>query len=278
MTVLSPGAVAARPPFPYRVVTRNQETGDTSTIVLDPVRSALPPFSPGQFAMVYGFGVGDVPMSVSGLDGDRLSHTVRSAGAVTARLETLATGAVVGVRGPYGAGWDLSPAAGRDVLIVAGGLGLAPLRPLITSVLAAPERFGRVDVVIGARSPADLFYGAEFGTWREKGATVLLTVDRPDETWRGDVGVVTGLLGRTGFDPGRGAAFVCGPEVMMRATARELRRRGLRPERIQLSLERTMHCGTGHCGHCQLGPLLLCRDGPVVPWTVAEPLLAVREL
>ncbi|WP_055484930.1 FAD/NAD(P)-binding protein [Streptomyces sp. WMMB 322] len=257
---------------------RKEETADTSTIVLDPVRSALPPFDPGQFAMVHGFGVGDVPLSVSRLEGDRLSHTVRSAGAVSARLETLTAGTVVGVRGPYGAGWDLSAAAGRDLLIVAGGLGLAPLRPVIGAVLAAPEGFGRVNVVIGARSPGDLFYGEEFETWRTAGATVLVTVDRPDETWRGDVGVVTGLVGRTGFDPGRAAAFVCGPEVMMRATARDLLRRGLPPQRIQLSLERTMQCGTGHCGHCQLGPLLLCRDGPVVPWNVAEPLLAVREL
>lgn len=114
--------------------------------------------------------------------------------------------------------------------------------------------------------------------WRAGGARVRITVDRPDDTWLGDVGVVTALLDRAEFEPGNATAFLCGPEVMIRATARELAHRGLAPDRIRVSLERTMHCGTGHCGHCQLGPLLLCRDGPVVTWTRAEPLLSVSEL
>ncbi|MFE0876041.1 FAD/NAD(P)-binding protein [Streptomyces smyrnaeus] len=278
MTVLAPEAVPALPPSPYRVLDRRRETGDTATVVLEPVRSALPPFSPGQFAMVFGFGVGDIPLSVSRIEGDRLTHTIRSVGAISARLASLEAGAPVGVRGPFGTGWKMTSATGRDVLIVAGGLGLAPLRPLITAALSAPQRYGRVSVLIGARSPGDLLYAAQAERWRDADARVLVTVDRPDEAWRGDVGVVTGLLNRAAFDPGRTAAFLCGPEVMMRATARDLVRRGVAPDRIQLSLERTMHCGTGHCGHCQLGPLLLCRDGPVVPWSRAEPLLAVREL
>ncbi|MFC4495666.1 FAD/NAD(P)-binding protein [Streptomyces ovatisporus] len=278
MTVLAPEAVPARPPVPYRVAERTRETPDTSTIVLEPLRAALPPFSPGQFAMVYAFGVGDIPLSVSRIEETRFAHTVRTVGAVSGRIHRLETGATVGVRGPFGVGWDLSAAVGRDLLVVAGGLGLAPLRPLITAALADPRLYGRLNVLIGARSPGDLCYGAERERWRAAGAGVLTTVDRPDDTWRGDVGVVTGLLNRAAFDPGQAAAFLCGPEVMMRATARELVRRGAAPERIQLSLERTMHCGTGHCGHCQLGPLLLCRDGPVIDWTAAEPLLNVREL
>ncbi|MBO8187799.1 FAD/NAD(P)-binding protein [Streptomyces spirodelae] len=278
MTVLAPGAAPALPPSPYRVVGRRLETSDTATIELEPVRSGLAPFSPGQFAMVYGFGVGDIPLSVSRIEGDRLTHTIRSVGAVSSRLASLEGGASVGVRGPFGTGWDLTAAMGRDLLIVAGGLGLAPLRPLITAALTAPERYGRVNVLIGARSPGDLLYADEAERWRAADARVLVTVDRPDDTWRGDVGVVTGLLNRAEFDPGATAAFLCGPEVMMRATARDLARRGIAADRTQVSLERTMHCGTGHCGHCQLGPLLLCRDGPVVRWDHAEPLLAVREL
>ncbi|MFF9560595.1 FAD/NAD(P)-binding protein [Streptomyces albus] len=278
MTVLSPGARPALPPSPYRVVARHPETSDAATIVLEPVRRALPRFSPGQFAMVYGFGVGDIPLSVSHIEGDRLTHTVRSVGAISARLAGLGPGAVVGVRGPYGAGWDLAAAAGSDLLLIAGGLGLAPLRPLISVFLGAPETYGRVNVLIGSRSPGDLFYSRERAQWQAAGARVLTTVDRPDDTWRGDVGVVTGLLNRAAFGPARTTAYVCGPEVMMRATARDLTHRGIAPDRIQLSLERTMHCGTGHCGHCQLGPLLLCRDGPVVRWDDAEPLLSVREL
>ncbi|ARF53366.1 FAD/NAD(P)-binding protein [Streptomyces gilvosporeus] len=265
-------------PVPYRVAERTDETPDTAEIVLQPVAAPLPPCAPGQFAMVYAFGVGDIPLSLSGIDGHVLTHTVRSVGAVSAALHGLRPGATVGVRGPLGTGWDLPTAAGRDLLIVAGGLGLAPLRPLVTAVLATPQRYGRLNILIGARTPGDLVCARDFDGWRAAGARLQVTVDRPDDTWQGDVGVVTALLDRAEFDLGNTTAFLCGPEVMIRATARDLAHRGLAPDRIRISLERTMHCGTGHCGHCQLGPLLLCRDGPVVSWSVAETLLSVREL
>ncbi|MFG2859213.1 FAD/NAD(P)-binding protein [Streptomyces sioyaensis] len=274
MSVARPSLV----PLPYRVVGRTEETADTAEIVLEPVASALPPFGPGQFAMVYAFGVGDIPLSLSGIDGHRLTHTIRAVGAVSQALHGLRPGRTAGVRGPLGAGWDLFTEAGRDLLVVAGGLGLAPLRPLVRGALAAPQRFGRLNILIGARTPGDLLCARDIDEWRAAGARIQVTVDRPDDTWQGDVGVVTALLDRADFDPGRATAFVCGPEVMMRATARELVHRGLAPDRIRISLERSMHCGTGHCGHCQLGPLLLCLDGPVVTWSRAEPLLAVREL
>ncbi|WP_329500478.1 FAD/NAD(P)-binding protein [Kitasatospora herbaricolor] len=275
----APGAVgrSAALPVPYRVAARAAETPGTATIVLEPVRSPLPPFTPGQFAMVYAFGVGDIPLSVSGIDGDRLTHTVRSVGPVSAALHGLEAGATVGVRGPFGTDWGLPAAAGRDLLVVAGGIGLAPLRPLVRAALAAPAEYGRLNVLIGSRTPQDLLYAPETRAWAPR-ARVLVTVDRPDGRWRGEVGVVTALLDRAGFDPGTATAFVCGPEPMIRATAAELVRLGADPGRIMVSLERTMHCATGHCGHCQLGPLLLCRDGPVVSWTTAEPLLLVREL
>ncbi|MGD3110656.1 FAD/NAD(P)-binding protein [Streptomyces sp. YGL11-2] len=272
---------AARPdlvPLPYRVTARTDQTADTADIALDPVADALPPFVPGQFAMVHAFGVGDIPLSMSDLDGHRLTHTVRAVGAVSRALHGLRPGATVGVRGPFGIGWELFAAQGRDVLVVAGGLGLAPLRPLVRAVLAARRRYGRLAVLIGTRTPGDLLCTRDLDDWRAAGARIEVTVDRPDDSWQGDVGVVTGLLDRAEFDPGHAAAFVCGPEVMMRAAARDLVHRGLAPHRVRISLERTMHCGTGHCGHCQLGPLLLCRDGPVVPWSIAEPLLSVREL
>ncbi|QHC27006.1 oxidoreductase [Streptomyces sp. GS7] len=265
-------------PVVYRVAGRTDETSDTAEIVLDPVAAPLPPFVPGQFAMVYAFGIGDIPLSASGVDGHRLTHTVRAVGAVSRALQGLPPGATVGVRGPFGIGWELFAAQGRDVLVVAGGLGLAPLRPLVRAVLAARRQYGRLTVLIGARTPGDLLCTRDLDDWRAAGARVEVTVDRPDDSWQGDVGVVTGLLDRSEFDPANTAAFVCGPEVMMRATARDLVHRGLAPHRVRISLERTMHCGTGHCGHCQLGPLLLCRDGPVVPWDIAEPLLSVREL
>ncbi|MFI6445694.1 FAD/NAD(P)-binding protein [Kitasatospora sp. NPDC050543] len=264
-------------PVPYRVVAREAETPDTATIVLEPVRSALPPFAPGQFAMVYAFGVGDIPLSVTAIDGDRVTHTVRAVGAISAALHGLGAGRTVAVRGPFGTGWDLPAATGRDLLVVAGGIGLAPLRPLIRSALAAPQEYGQLNVLIGARTPRDVLYAPEKREW-EAQARVLTTVDRPDALWKGEVGVVTTLLDRASFDPQTAVAFICGPEPMIRATAAELTHRGVGPDRIKVSLERTMHCGTGHCGHCQLGPLLLCRDGPVVTWTTARSLLAVREL
>ncbi|MDH6574675.1 FAD/NAD(P)-binding protein [Kitasatospora sp. MAP5-34] len=261
-------------PVPYRVTEREAETADTATIVLEPVQVALQPFAPGQFAMVYAFGVGDIPLSVCAIDGHRLTHTVRAVGAVSGALHALRPGKTVGVRGPFGTGWELPAAAGLDLLVVAGGIGLAPLRPVVRQALAAPERYGRLNVLIGAREPRDLLYTEEVRGW----PAALTTVDRPDSQWQGEVGVVTTLLDRATFDPPSTAAFICGPEPMIRATAGELAHHGVDPERIRVSLERNMHCATGHCGHCQLGPLLLCRDGPVVSWTRARPLLMVREL
>ncbi|MGW3472153.1 FAD/NAD(P)-binding protein [Saccharopolyspora sp. NPDC000995] len=265
-------------PSPYRVVGRTDDTLNTATIVLEPASSALPQFSPGQFAMVYAFGIGDIPVSVSGIHGHRLTHTIRAVGAISSALHRVRPGQMVGVRGPFGTGWDLPRSRGHDLLFVAGGIGLAPLRTVVLEALAEPETYGRLNVLIGARAPAELLYTAQTRSWQADGARVLATVDRPDEEWTGDVGVVTTLLDRATFDPKEAAAFLCGPEVMIRATARDLVHRGVPPDRIRVALERTMHCGTGHCGHCQLGPLLLCRDGPVVSWTYAGPLLAVREL
>ncbi|MGZ9934799.1 FAD/NAD(P)-binding protein [Streptomyces sp. NC-S4] len=264
-------------PLPYRVLDRRDETHDTVTLVLEPAGDALNLFAPGQFAMLYAFGVGEIPVSVSRLgDGHRLTHTVRAVGAVSRALCGLRTGGWVGVRGPFGTAWDTAAAHGCDLLVIAGGIGLAPLRPLVDTVLAEPHAFGRLNVLAGARTPADLLYGDEFPAWQEPFGAV--TVDRPSDGWTGRVGVVTTLLREARFTPPDTVAFVCGPEVMMRATARALIHQGVRPDRIRVSLERNMRCATGHCGHCQLGPLLLCRDGPVVGYDQAEPLLTVREL
>ncbi|MFD6230338.1 FAD/NAD(P)-binding protein [Streptomyces sp. NPDC060232] len=264
-------------PLAYRVADRREETRDTVTLTLEPSGEPLAPFAPGQFAMVYAFGVGEIPVSVSRiLDGGRLAHTVRAVGAVSRAICGLGPGAPVGVRGPFGTGWDTAAAHGRDVLVVAGGIGLAPLRPLIETVLSEPEAYARLNVLAGARSPDDLLYPEEIPSWRSPFAQI--TVDRPSAGWTGRVGIVTGLIDEARFTPLDTTAFVCGPEVMIRATARTLVHRGVDAARIQVSLERNMRCATGHCGHCQLGPLLLCRDGPVVGYDRAEPLLTVREL
>ncbi|MCX4904024.1 FAD/NAD(P)-binding protein [Streptomyces sp. NBC_00878] len=264
-------------PVPYVVVDRHRETAESVTLRLEPVADALERFAPGQFAMVHCFGRGEIPLSVSSVQSTGgLAHTIRSVGAVSDGLCAARVGDVLGLRGPYGTSWGFEQARGHDVLVVAGGIGHAPLRPLILSVLAEPEAYGRLSVLIGARTPDELVGRTETESWPT--AYTGVTVDWPDTAWRGDVGVVTQLLGRAPFEPADTWAFVCGPEPMIRATARELAQRGVRKERIRVSLERNMRCATGHCGHCQLGPLLVCRDGPVVGWDQAEPLLSVREL
>ncbi|MFE7393549.1 FAD/NAD(P)-binding protein [Streptomyces sp. NPDC057582] len=263
-------------PLSYRIVGRHRETADTVTLDLEPTGESLGPFEPGQFAMVYAFGIGEIPVSVSRMAKERLTHTIRAVGAVSRALCGLPTGASVGVRGPFGTGWDTVAAQGHDLLVVGGGIGLAPLRPLIHTVLARPHTYGRLNVLAGARTPDDLLYRDEFPAWEQTFGAV--TVDRSTGDWTGRVGVVTTLLDEAHFTPTDTTAFVCGPEVMIRATTRSLIHRGVRADRVRVSLERNMRCATGHCGHCQLGPLLLCRDGPVLPYDLAEPLLTVREL
>ncbi|MBC9715933.1 FAD/NAD(P)-binding protein [Streptomyces sp. TRM66268-LWL] len=264
-------------PVPYRVIGRRDETPDTVTLRIEPAGEALGPFAPGQFAMVYAFGRGEIPVSVSALlPGGHLAHTVRRVGAVSQGLCAARPGSILGLRGPYGTGWDLGQALGQDVLVVAGGIGLAPLRPLIHAALADRKAYGRISVLIGARTPDDLIFKTESLLWPT--AYTGVTVDRPDRGWTGEEGLVTRLIDRARFDPAGTTAYLCGPEPMIGATARELVHRGVPAARVRVSLERNMRCATGHCGHCQLGPLLLCRDGAVVGWDQAEPLMAVREL
>ncbi|MGC9669765.1 FAD/NAD(P)-binding protein [Planosporangium sp. 12N6] len=265
-------------PLPYRVVGRRQETSDSVTLTLEPVKQAMATARPGQFSMVYAFGVGEVPISVSGRpDTGRVVHTIRAVGAVTRALHDSQPGQVLGLRGPYGTDWGLPVPEGADLVIVGGGVGLAPLRPVVYHAIDQRARYRRVAVLIGARTPADLLHPAEYDEWRAAGAEVGVTVDRADTSWTGHVGVVPALLADLEFTPEEAVAFVCGPEVMMRFTARALLGRGVRPAAIRVSLERNMHCGTALCGHCQLGPLLLCRDGPVVGYDRAEPLIIVKE-
>lgn len=283
-TVAQANPATAAVPHPYRVLSRHVDTDDTVTLELGHDTGPLPAFAPGQFAMLTAYGIGEVPISLSGVvdTGDgrtrRLVHTLRAVGAVTNALHAAAPGGVIGVRGPFGTTWDVASAAGRDLVIVAGGIGLAPLRPLVRAVTAEPSRYGRVTLLVGARTPADVLFRDELRRWGEQGVDVAVTVDRPDQGWTGHVGVVTTLIPQAAFDPAGTVAFVCGPEVMMRFTAAALLAQGVAAGQIRVSLERNMRCGVGWCGHCQLGPLLVCRDGPVVDWARAAPLTNVREL
>lgn len=275
----APGGPGPMVPRPYRVVSRVQETADTVTLALVPVDDPPMRFLPGQFDMLAAFGVGEVPISFSGGHDGAVLHTVREVGAVTRALCAATPGTVLGVRGPYGTDWDLEGAEGADVVVVAGGIGLAPLRPAIEGLLARRDRYGRVAVVVGARTPDVLLFADDLHAWRSRfDVAVEVTVDVAAPGWQGDVGLVTELLPRLAVDPADTVAMVCGPEVMMRVVAEALVDRGVAPGRVRLSMERTMLCGIGHCGHCQWGPTFVCTDGPVFTLDRIADLLAVREL
>jgi NAD(P)H-flavin reductase len=231
--------------------------------------------------MLYAFGVGEVPISTSGdHDGDgRLTHTIRAVGAVTRALCALEPGAVVGVRGPFGTEWPLDEATGGDLVVVAGGIGLAPLRPAVRHALARRDDYGAVSVLVGARTPQDLLFVHELEAWRGRlDVEVDVAVDAAAPGWHGRVGLVTTLIPGAVIDPPRASALVCGPEVMMTFVVRALVGRGVPLERIWVSMERNMRCAVGHCGHCQLGPTLICRDGAVFPAAAMTRLMEVREL
>jgi NAD(P)H-flavin reductase len=261
-------------PRSFVVRERTKETADTWTLALAPLAGEQPEIDPGQFVMVYVFGVGEVPISVSARP---LVLTVRAVGAVSRAICEREPGDVLGIRGPFGNVWPIAECDGADVVVIAGGIGLAPLRPVVHGALLQRGRYGEVVLLYGARTPGDLLYTDELASWRGA-AAVHTTVDAAGPEWTGKVGFVPQLLSRAEFDGDSTAAFVCGPEIMMRLSAEALIERGVAAERIFVSLERNMRCGLGHCGHCQLGPTLICRDGAVYSYEVAKPWLEVREL
>ena len=236
---------------------------------------------PGQFNMLYLPGVGESAISVSGdcRRADRFVHTVRAAGRVTITLSQLEVGDEIGLRGPFGSCWPIDGWRGRDVVLVAGGIGLAPLRPVIYELMHRRTEFGAVALIFGAREPRLLMYADEYAAWEAAGVSVITTVDRADDAWSGNVGVVTALLDRLPLrDPRSAVAAVCGPEVMIRYAALSAVKRGISSENVWVSLERNMQCAVGLCGHCQLGPEFICKDGPVLPYSRVARLLAVEGL
>jgi NAD(P)H-flavin reductase len=268
-------------PQVYRVDGARRELSDTVTLELKPVSGSRPSFEPGQFNMLYVFGVGEVPISMSGncTDEARFVHTIRDVGAVSGAIARLEPGAMIGVRGPFGTSWPVTAAEGSDIVIIAGGLGIAPLRPAIYDILANRRHYGRVVILVGSRNPKDLLYRLELEEWRRRlDIDIEVTVDHADADWRGNVGVVPGLIPRAAFDPEETVALVCGPEVMMRFTVSALRDAGVTSERIYLSMERNMKCAIGLCGHCQFGPAFICKDGPVMRYDRIADFFAVREL
>lgn len=266
----------------YQVRRRWHEIRDTVSLALEPVDGGeVPAFATGQFNMLYIFGAGEIPVSISGhpLRARPLLHTIRAVGAVSRALCQLKAGETLGVRGPFGSHWPLDQAEGKDMLIVAGGLGLAPLRSTLYQIAERRAKYGRVTLIYGARTPADILYAREIAHWRARlDFEIKVTVDAAPGDWRGNVGVVTRIIPRVACDPSNTLAFLCGPEIMMRFSALELTKRGLTPEQIYVSLERNMQCATGWCGHCQFAPYFVCKDGPIFPYHRVQRLLNMREV
>jgi NAD(P)H-flavin reductase len=268
---------------PYRVKRVLNETHDTFTLHLEPEngRDANFSFKAGQFNMLYMYGFGEIPISISG-DPDKpqqLVHTTRAVGTVTKSMRQLKRGHVLGVRGPYGTDWPMDELKGRDVVFVAGGIGLAPLRSAMYQVVTRRELYGKVVLLYGTRTPIDILFRKELERWKSRfDLDIFVTVDRAVGAWRGHVGVVTQLVARAPFDPRNTVTLICGPEVMMRFSILEFEKRGVTPDRIYVSMERNMKCGIGHCGHCQFGPSFVCKNGPVYRYDKVNKLIDIREV
>lgn len=236
-------------------------------------------FLPGQFNMLSLPGIGEVAISLSS-DAEtpaELLHTIRVAGNVTTAIDALDVGDQLGVRGPYGSAWPVDAARGNDVIFVAGGIGLAPLRPAIYRIIRHRSEYGDVAILSGARTPADLLFHDEFDEWRQHDIEVIATVDRADEKWQGRVGVVPMLFYSLRPDPANTIVFTCGPEIMIRFVAYEAMARRIPTEKLYVSLERNMKCALGFCGHCQYGPFFLCKEGPVLSFAQIEPFYNVEK-
>lgn len=267
-------------PHIARVRSVRQDLGDVFTLEIALENGEVAPFVPGQFNMLQLFGIGEVPISFSGdpAEQDRLVHTVRAVGPVSKALTELEPGDALGLRGPFGIGWPMAEALGQDVIIVAGGLGLAPLRPALCQLLAERERYGRIVLLYGTRSPEQILYRDELAEWRRRlDMDIVVTVDHADTSWRGHVGVVPALIPHTAFDLMNSVALVCGPEIMMRFSITALLDVGLKEDAIWLSMERNMKCAVGFCGHCQFGPTFVCKDGPVFRYDRIRHLLPLKE-
>jgi NAD(P)H-flavin reductase len=280
--MMKPPEVKSTLPRVYSLSGSKAETYDTWTLEFDPVDGHDNfNFAPGQFNMVYGFGVGEVPISISGdpAQPQKLVHTIRSVGPVTRALCTMKKSDQLTVRGPFGTHWPVEDAVDYDVVIVAGGVGLPPLRPAIYELLSHREKYGRVILLYGARTPEDMVYTSDLKRWRSRfDVDVDTTVDSAKPGWHGNVGVVTTLIPRAPFDSSRTKVFICGPEIMTRFTLVEFQKRGVSTENIFVSMERSMKCGIGQCGHCQLGSVFVCKDGPVFRYDEVQPFLSKREI
>jgi NAD(P)H-flavin reductase len=281
VSVVAPSAIdPLLVPVVHRVVEAIDELDDVRTLHVVPVDGEPARFEAAQCGMLGLPGLGEAPISISSDPDERAFHayTIRRVGPITAGLVALGPGDELTVRGPFGNGWPIDDAAGGDVVVIAGGIGLAPLRSAVYRLAHWRERFGRVVLLVGAPRADRLLYSAEYPRWRERGIEIGVTVDAGDASWRGPVGFVTELIEPLDLRWPTTTALLCGPDAMMHVAAAELLRLGSSGERVVLTLERNMKCGNGLCGHCQLGPMIVCRDGPVTSYSVIGRYHRIKEL
>lgn len=266
-------------PVPCKIQSVAQETHDVFSLTLSSPDKRESSFLPGQFNMLFLFGYGEVAISISGDPSkkEEIVHTVRSVGAVTQAMEKLRKGDEIGIRGPFGTHWPFEKKE-CDVLIIAGGIGMAPLRPAIHYLMKHRRDYKNVTLLYGSRSPSDLIYKNELTLWKKQGIEVKVSVDRGDETWHGSIGVITSFISKHIPNPQNTLVLICGPEVMIQFAIQELLRKNVDEHSMYLSMERNMQCAVGFCGHCQYGPHFLCKDGPVFSYEQLKPWLTIKEL
>ncbi len=266
----------------YRIIKMSRETQDTFTLKLNKANGDMSTsFKAGQFNMLYVFGVGEIPVSISSdpNESKTLLHTIKAVGTVSKAMGKLKQGNQLGVRGPYGSPWPLEQAHRSDIVMIAGGIGLASIRSAIYEMLSRRKDYGKISLLYGTRSPEEVIYETELEKWEsEFDIDVHITVDHAIGDWRGQVGVVSTLIPKVEVDPSNTTAFICGPEIMMRFSALELENLGVKSEKIFVSMERNMKCAVGFCGRCQFGPNFICKDGPVFPYSSVKELLGIWEV
>ena len=269
-------------PVPYTIVDKHLENDKLLTFTLEPQgETSIKPIQSGQFNMLYVFGVGEIPISVSSMLSPHptLVHTIQDVGPVSKAINSLKKGDTLGVRGPFGTVWPVEKAEKKDVVIMAGGVGLCPLRPVIESIIDKREQFSDVNILYGTRDPDNIIFHHDIISWQsDPSINFRITVDHAVSQWRGNVGVVTHLLDKARFNPENTVVYICGPEVMMRFGAYACLAAAVPERNIYISMERNMKCAVGFCGHCQFGPYFMCKDGAVFPYSALKPYLNIAEL
>ncbi|MES0491843.1 MAG: FAD/NAD(P)-binding protein [Leptospirales bacterium] len=267
-------------PFSVALIDKKRETHNTYTLTFKSPDNSFH-FIPGQFNMMYIPGIGEAPISISGnpVSNYEIVHTIREVGAVSSKIIQTSIGHQLGLRGPFGKGWPVESAKDKDVILVTGGIGLAPLRPLIYQLLENRDAYNKITLLYGARTPQDILFQDELKKWLARfDIQVEISVDRDEANWKGHVGVITRFISTSDFDPGNCVSMICGPEVMIRYSVRELATLGVKDDNIYVSMERNMKCGVGHCGHCQYGGGFVCKDGPVFSFADIKDLFSVKEI